>query len=514
MTKVELFEAIRRDHFVHGKSKRRIARERGVHRRMVRQALNDAVPPERKVAERKSPVLTTHMQARIDEWLQADKKAPKKQRHTARRIFHRLVQEEGFQGAESTVRRHVGRRRRELSIGVDVFVPLCHPPGEEAEVDWYEAYVDFPSGRQKVYGFAMRACYSGKEFHVAFPRATQQAFLEAHVLAFEWFGGVFATVRYDNLGSAVKKVLRGRRRQETERFVTLRSHYLFESEFCRVGKAGAHEKGGVEGGLGRFRRNHLVPVPKVDDFNELNRMLHACCDADDERTVSGQHESISRRWQREQPLLKPLPSDPFGTAEVGTLTVSAKSMVCLRTNRYSVPVRLARRKVEYRLHATSVDLVAGGKVVATHKRLQQRHGVSVVLDHYLELLWRKPGALARSLPLQQARQTGSWPESYDQLLERLIDRYDRSEAARHLLAIMLMHREHAAEDVHRAVAGALTHGCYDAHAVATLLRQQQQAGADVAALTGLGRLHEYDRALPTTSHYNALLSRSAKEPVH
>jgi len=514
MTKVELFEAIRRDHVIAGKSVRGIARERGVHRRLVRQALADAVPPSRKKAERKCLVLTTPMRACIDEWLEADRKAPRKQRHTARRVFQRLRDEMNYQGAESTVRFFVGRRRRELAIGKQVFVPLGHAPGAEAEVDWYEFAARFPSGEQVVQGFCMRACYSGREFHMAFPRQTQQAFLEAHVAAFAHFGGVFETLRYDNLKSAVKKVLRGRRRVESDRFVAMRSHYLCESEFCIPGVGGAHEKGGVEGGLGRFRRNHLVPVPEVADFAALNRLLLDACAEDDQRTIQGRQEPITTQWQREIPRLKALPSQAFDTAEVDSLGVNSKALVTLRTNRYSVPVRFAHRRVEYRLHATRVEFIAHGKVVAEHLRCQGRHGLRVELDHYLELLWHKPAALSRSLPLQQARARGSWPPAYDQLHAELEKRHTAAEAARQLLAVLMLHREAPAQRVHAAVELALRHGCYDADAVAVVMRQQESASGSAPPLTDLGGLHRFDRPTLDTTNYDRLLSRRPDQKVH
>jgi len=161
VTRVELFEIIRRDHFVYEESVRAIARKHRVHRRIVRQALESAVPPARKRPERESPVLTLAIQGVIDDWLEADRQAPRKQRHTARRIHERLQREHGFEGAASTVRRYVGRRRRELGLKGDAFVPQDHEPGKECEVDWYEGYVDFPWGRDKVQVLASAAATAG-----------------------------------------------------------------------------------------------------------------------------------------------------------------------------------------------------------------------------------------------------------------------------------------------------------------------------------------------------------------
>lgn len=264
-SRVELFEQIRRDHDGgEGLGIRALAGKYGVHRRTVRQAIGSAVPPARKRPEgRPAPKLGEFRQL-IDEWLIADLDAPRKQRHTARRVWQRLVDEHGADVAETTVREHVAKRRRALGQAVgEVFVPQAHAPGATAEVDWGQAQVNLAGAATTVHVFIMRACFSGAAFVMASPVETQQAFLEGHVLAFDWFGGCFAEVRYDNLGSAVKKVLRGRKRLETDRFIALRSHYLFESLFSTPGIKGAHEKGGVEGEVGRFRRNHLVPVPEV-----------------------------------------------------------------------------------------------------------------------------------------------------------------------------------------------------------------------------------------------------------
>ncbi len=205
VTKVELFEFIRKEHFNQGKSIRRIAREQKIHRRTVRLAIESAIPPRRKVSERGYSVLSEAFRIIIDKWLKDDLKAPRKQRHTGQRVYSRLVDEHEYEGSASTVRNYVYQKRKELGLNNKVFIPQVYGAGEEAEVDWYEAYVDFPMGRQKIYIFQMRGCYSGNEFHIAYERQNQQSFIEAHVAAFHYFGGVFKKIRYDNLTSAVKK---------------------------------------------------------------------------------------------------------------------------------------------------------------------------------------------------------------------------------------------------------------------------------------------------------------------
>ncbi len=285
---MEQFEAIRRDHAREGLSIRELARRHGVHRRAVRQALESPVPPpKRSPQDRPAPALGP-FRAIVDAWLLADREVPRKQRHTARRVWQRLVAEHGAVVSERQVARYVRERRRELGELGEAFVPLIAEAGVEAEVDWGEATVVLRGQRRKVHVFVMRACFSGAGFVMAFERETQQAFLEAHVAALEWFGGVFDVVRYDNLKAAVAQVLKGRRRVESDRFVALRSHYMFESSFCQTGQRGAHEKGGVEGdGVGRFRRRHLVPIPAVESLAELNERLEEACWVDLERTIRG-----------------------------------------------------------------------------------------------------------------------------------------------------------------------------------------------------------------------------------
>ena len=267
--KVELYEQIRRE-YEHGAGTiRAVARKLGVHRRDVRKALASAMPAERKIPERERSRLAAAIPF-IDAIPESDKKAPRKQRHTAHRIWTRLRREmPEVEVAESTVRGYVRERKAAMGLlGQETFVPQSYTWGHEGQVDWYEMYAELGGETQKVQMFCLRSMASAGAFHRAYPHASQQAFLEAHELAFHHFGGTFHLLRYDNLKSAVQRILRGAQREETARFIAFRSHWGFESEFCTPGEG--HEKGGVEGEGGQFRRNYLVPVPKVRDLEELN----------------------------------------------------------------------------------------------------------------------------------------------------------------------------------------------------------------------------------------------------
>ena len=341
-SRVELFEQIRRDWRAGGSSIRELAVRHHVHRRTVRQALAAALPPPRKAYPPRPRPAIGRYAAIIDGWLLADRDVPRKQRHTARRIWQRLVAEHGASVAEVTVSRYVARRRAELGLEqVQVTVPQAHAPGAEAEVDFGEFHAVVAGVLLKLWMFVLRLSCSGRAFHVAFATQAQEAFLEGHVLAFEYFGAVPGRVRYDNLRPAVVRVLRGRDRAESERFIALRSHYGFDSFFCVPGREGAHEKGGVEGEIGRFRRRHLVPVPAVASLAALNQLIAAAGMVDDGRVITGRAVTIAAAFAEEQPAMGPLPAEPFDPARLLQARVDGRARVCVRQNYYSVPARYA-----------------------------------------------------------------------------------------------------------------------------------------------------------------------------
>ena len=327
-----------------------------------------------------------------------------------------------------------------------------------------------------VHLFLMRASFSGAAFCQASLVETQQAFLELHVEAFEWFGGVFAQVRYDNLTSAVKQVLRGRRRVETDRFVALRSHYLFESQFTTPGIEGAHEKGGVEGEVGRFRRNHLVPVPAVATLAELNALLLAGCERDLGRRIVGRSVTVGEAWATERPLLRALPAervrrgrdgDAAGRREVAgdgppePLLGPGRAWPGCGSAPGSAPARSRSATAAGRSPATSGSRAGSAPAPSstTTSSCSQR----------------KPGGLEHSLALRQERERGAWPDCFDELWAALTVRYGRSEAARQMVDVLLLSREHGPARVELAVRGALAAGAHDGRAVAVLARRARPA---------------------------------------
>src|ERR1022692_1423820 len=465
-----------------------------------------AIPPERKLAVRNKPRLGPVMEF-IDEILREDQTAPRKQRHTAHRIWERIRQERSDTVAEATVRRYVREGKQKLGLtGRETFVPQVYDWGGEAQVDWYEAMADFAGERLRVYIFAMRSMASGGAFHVAYYHATQQAFLEAHELAFAYFGGVFRCLRYDNLKSAVKKILRGHQREETERLIAFRSHWGFQTEFCNPARG--NEKGGVEGEVGYFRRNHLVPVPQAKNLEELNQQLRSYCQQDEQRRIAGKPMLVGEAMRIEREHLLPLVAEGFELAEVSFPTVDGKSCVKVRTNWYSTPVQPGMR-VRARLLPAYVEIWHERELVARHERSFERYQQVLDLEHYLDVLERKPGALAGSRPLQQWRESGRWPDSFDRLWQSLEAREGKQAGTRTMIELLQEGSKHGWDQLRQAVQQALDLGCTDAAAVRHLLVFGELGHAPVErfALHGLER---YERPLPEMNEYDLLLDEVAE----
>jgi hypothetical protein len=351
----------------------------------------------------------------------------------------------------------------------------------------------------------MRSMASGGAFHRAYRRATQQAFLEAHELAFAYFGGAFHRLRYDNLGAAVQRVLRGRRREETARFVAFRSHWRFAAEFCTPGAA--HEKGGVEGEVGRFRRAHWVPVPRAADLGALNAALLAGCRADEARTVDGRERTVGAAMAVERAQLLALAAESFDLAEVSFPTVNRLGCVRVQANAYSVPLP-AGTAVQVRLAADALEVWHAGQCVARHERSSGRHQEVLELDHYLDVLARKPGALAGSTPLARWRRLGRWPASYDRLWDGLTERRGAVAAAREMVGLLQLGRRHGHDRLRAAVEAALALGCHDAAAVRHLLAAEELAHTRPGPVE-VGALARFERPLPSVVEYDRLLAAGA-----
>jgi transposase len=293
MLTVADYELIRRSFFIDGQSARAIAKQLGHSRKTVAKAIANAVPPGYRLSQFRLRPAIERYRTIIDAWLEQDQSRPRKQRHTAQRIDERLRDEHGYAGSASSVRRYVAWRKRGQG---EVFLPLYFGPGEEAQVDWGEATVIHRGVERKVQLFCMKLCHSHAVFVWAYERANLESFLDGHVRAFAFFGGVPKRIAYDNLKSAVVWVGRGRERRLNRRFLELRSWYLFDSRFCNVAKG--NEKGHVENLVKRSQRTFLTPLPEIEDLDTLNAKLLQDCLAELERT-DAQGQSYRTLWELE-----------------------------------------------------------------------------------------------------------------------------------------------------------------------------------------------------------------------
>ena len=514
-SRVDQFERIRRDARDDEMSIRALADKHRVHRRTVRSALADAVPPVRQPPRRSAPVLGPYEDT-IRGWLVQDLTAPRKQRHTARRIWQRLLEEQGAVVAESSVRNLVALLRVEVYGGhAQVLVPQTHPPAQEAEVDFGEFSAVVAGVVMKLFMFCLRLSHSGKAVHVAYANQTQESFLDGHVRAFEALGGVpVGMVRYDNLTAAVIRVALGRERLENPRFVALRSHYGYDSFFCIPGIEGAHEKGGVEGEIGRFRRRHLTPVPHVGSLVALNDALAAADVRDDARRIGARAETVGAAAARELPLLRGLPAESFDVSARLSCRVDAKARVCVRQSYYSVPARYAGRRLEVRLGADTIRILdpgTAGTLVATHTRSLHKGSEDLVLDHYLEVLTRKPGALAGATALVAARASGAFTDVHQRFWEAARRRFGDGPGTRALVGVLLLHRTLPSVAVVAGIEAALVLGSFDADLVAVEARRSMLTPITPAAVIlppTAGALAAIGRPAPSLTGYDQLLKEA------
>lgn len=465
---------------------------------------------------RRAPKLDAFKPA-IDAMLVADTTAPRKQRHTARRVLARLVEEHGArQLSYSTVRDYVRIRRAQIDLEagrrIEAFVPQQRLPGQEAEVDFGEVWVMLGGVKTRCQRFVFWLAYSGRAVHRVYPTAGQEAFLEGHIEAFNAIGGVPTRhIRYDNLTSAVRLVLHGsdRRRAENPRWVLFCSHYGIDPFYCQPGLAGSHEKGGVEGEVGRFRRNRLTPMPVVDSLDELNDLIREWETADRQRRIDGRVNTIAEDFAVEAPLLAPLPVEEFDPGLVLHPRVDRSALVMVRMVKYSVPARLIGRKVRVSLQASQLVIYDGAKIVARHRRIAARTGCSVQLDHYLEVLKIKPGAFPGSTALAQARDTGVFTAAHEAFWAAARRINGDAEGTRELIEVLLLHRSLAETDVVAGIIAALEVGAVNADVVAVEARRHATANTGGA---GTGR-HRIAHSVRREQRVVSLTPRRLMDPT-
>lgn len=395
---MEDYAAIRQMYLHEHKSQRQIAKALGISRNTVsKYCEGGAYPGLRASYQRTASVITPDVMAFIKSCLHDDAMEPnRKQHHTARRIYDRLVEECGFTGAESTVRHIVHKLRGNLN---EVFVPLQFEPGEAMQIDWGEADAILNGTRTHLFTFCARLAYSCAPFAICFRRPNTEAFLKGLSKAFVFFGGVPRRVIFDNAKVAVKSGS-GKLAIPQDTYANFAAHYCFKPDFCNVRRG--NEKGLVENLVGTIRRSVLSPVPQVSSLEELNEVLKHNC-----RIYTKQHRIVNRQrfvadlLAEDKNKLSPLPKIPYDFRKVEICHISTFSTARFETNTYSVPVMYGGRDATVRASAEIVEIYIDGQVVATHKRCYGKHQPIYQLEHYLPLLERKPRSILQAQPVKQ-----------------------------------------------------------------------------------------------------------------
>lgn len=489
---MELWSEVRRRVLVEGVSKREICRDYKLGWRTLEKILEHAEPPGYRFrVERALPKLGPFI-GLIDEMLEADRDAPPKQRHTARRIFHRLRDEHGYRGSEVQVRRYVAQHRRH---GAEVFVPLSHPPGE-AQFDFGEATVVIAGERTKA-AFAVMTLPFSDAWHLsAYPRECTETFQAAHVAAFEFFGGVPTRTSYDNTTIAVKKVV-GRERELTREFLRLESHFLFAHHFCRVARG--NEKGVVEGLVGYGRRNTMVPVPEFDSFAALNAYLEACCVADLVRRVRGKAQTKAELLEIDRAALLPLPMNTFEARRVVGAKANSLSLVRFDRNDYSVPTAWAHHDVTAVGGIDEVAISVGPTVVARHPRCWSKERTTYDPRHYLALLERKPGAFDVARPIERWELPACFA-----ILRRRLESDLGSAGTREFIKILRLLEHASLRELAAAVEVALSIGATGADAVRLILLHRAERPVGLFSLDGHPHLKLFAIDPPDLRAYGVL----------
>jgi transposase len=394
----------------------------------------------------------------IDAIMASDKDRPKKQRHTAKRIFERLRDEHDFTGGMTIVKDYVAGWRQRTQ---EMFVPLVHPPGH-AQADFGEAIGVIGGVERKIHFLAIDLPHSDAIFVVAYPSETTEAFCDGHVKAFAFFGGVPQSILYDNTKIAVARILGDGRRQRTRVFSELQSHYLFTDRFGRPGKG--NDKGKVEGLVGYARRNFLVPIPVFADFEALNAHLLECCRKRLADRLRGQVGTIGDRLDHDLAVFqKPLPA-PYDACEKKPGTVSSLSLVRYRCNDYSVPTAYGHQKVLIRGYVHEVVISCGAQIIARHPRSYEREDFVFNPLHYLALIEQKTNALDQAAPL------ADWalPEEFT-TLRRLLEARIGKKGKREFVQVLRLMEVFKIDDVVAGVGDAIRCGAVGFDAVKHLV---------------------------------------------
>jgi len=488
-----------------GMSIRQIARRYGHSRQKIRQVLQESEPRPYTLRQgRPAPRLGPY-KALIDQILAEDEQAPRKQRHTAAKLYRRLRDEEGYVGGYDQVRRYVAKHRRDHR---ETFLPLTHPPGRRVEADFGHIYVDFPEGRQHVSVLILTWSHSGFRFAVALPSERTEAILAGMVEGFAFFGCVPLEVWWDNPKTVATAILKGRQRQLHTRYEALASHYRFDPRFCMPARG--NEKSYVENSVYDLQRDWATPVPAVQDLAELNAYLRKCSLAKREHRMAGKTQTIGELFEQDKQAALALPAHAFDPFVPASAKVDKYQAVRFDTNRYSVPRCWAFTTVTVKAYVDRIEVVWADCVIASHKRSYARDEWIVEPRHYLAILGRRPAALDHSSVFDR----WALPACFERLREAFEGSHGSLAGARQYVRVLQLLAEYPMTIVQEAIV--------QSHAQATVNADQIIATAHRlndrhrAAPAGTSLETETSPAvqipIPTLGHFDLLLSSRQRRP--
>lgn len=455
---MDLYLKVRHAHFEDGLSGRQIARDFGISRDSVSKMLAYSEPPGyRRTAPIRRPKLDPYV-AQIDSWLAEDKTRPRKQRHTAKRIFERLRDECRYDGGYTIVKDYVRAQKRGSR---EMFVPLSHPPGH-GQADFGEALVVIGGVEQKAYFFALDLPHSDACYIRAYPAANTEAWLDGHVHAFAFFGAVPRSILYDNDRCLVAKIMPDGTRQRTQRFSAMLSHYVIGDRYGRPGKG--NDKGKVEGLVGYGRRNFMVPMPRFASWEAFNDYLEKQCRKRQADILRGHKISIGERLETDLAAMRGLPATPFEACDLQSGQVTSTSMVRYRGNDYSVPVAFGHREVWIKGFVGRVVIGCAAEIIADHPRSYDTGDMVFDPVHYLRLIERKIMSFDQAAPMQ------NWelPEAFA-TLQRLLEARQGKAGKREYVQVLRLLERFEIKVLHLAIRDALRMGAISFDAIKHLL---------------------------------------------
>ena len=412
MLKMAQKEYIKYLYEVEDKSVLEIANATGFNYRTVRKYAyqedwsNDDLP---NIEPTSYPVLESYIPT-IDAWLEADRKIPRKQRHTVKRIYDRLRDECGFPGSYSSVKKYVRKKKFVMKAATEGYLPLAHPDGC-GQVDFGEfIYYDANQEEHNAYALTISFPNSNKGYTQAFPSQNQECLLTGMQRIFEHIGGVPPRLRFDNMTTAVAQVLEGTERVLADGFMRFKLHYRFQADFCNP--RSGNEKGNVENKVGYSRRNAFVPVPTITSFEDFNESLWDWCEKDAERTHYKYKVSIQELWLEEQDSLLALPEYPFPVFRYESMAVNKYGFAVIDTNKYGLAPSLYGETVQAKIFYDHVEFFHDHQPIGKYRRCYGSNEEIYDWTQYVATLCKKPGAIEHTRFFHQM------PQPWQQHLEQ------------------------------------------------------------------------------------------------